>query len=146
MIKKLTVCMVVALFIVSCKEERKIEVKIKQETKINKEVKKMETSVMEITDGSFEETIKNGVTLVDFWASWCGPCQMQIPILDKVAKELGDSAKIAKMNVDENRSIPIECQVSTIPTLIVFKDGKVVKRFVGVQQQSVLVSVIKENL
>jgi len=71
---------------------------------------------------NFEETIKSGVTLVDFWAEWCGPCQMMLPVLDQFAESMEGKMTVAKVNVDENVEIAGKFRVMSIPTLIVFKD------------------------
>lgn len=101
---------------------------------------------IELTPDTFQETIATGVTLVDFWAPWCGPCQMQIPILGKVAETIGDRAMIAKVNVDDCPAPAAQFGVQGIPTLILFKDGKEVNRFVGVQQENTLLSAIETIL
>jgi thioredoxin 1 len=101
---------------------------------------------IELTDGTFNETIRSGVTLVDFWAPWCGPCQMQIPILGKVAEAIGDRATIAKLNVDEFPAPATEYGVRGIPTIILFKNGEEIQRFVGVQQEKHLLSAIEAVL
>jgi thioredoxin 1 len=88
---------------------------------------------VEITDANFEATVKNGVTLVDFWAPWCGPCRMQGPVVDALAVSYQGKATIAKMNVDENPETPAKFAIMSIPTLIIFKDGEKVQLFVGVQ-------------
>ncbi|MFA5926460.1 MAG: thioredoxin [Parcubacteria group bacterium] len=95
---------------------------------------------MQFTDQNFEgEVLKSDKpVLVDFWAAWCGPCQMMGPIIDELAEELKDKYKIGKLNVDENRETAAEYGVMSIPTLIIFKDGKEAKQLVGVQS--------KENL
>jgi len=98
--------------------------------------------VVELTDSNFSETIKEGVTLVDFWAPWCAPCMMQGPIVERVAKKVGDKAKVAKVNVDEAQRAATELGIRAIPTVIVFKDGQVVQPFVGVTQESTLLSAI----
>ena len=100
----------------------------------------------ELNDSSFAEEIKSGVTLVDFWAPWCGPCKMQIPILDQVAEKIGDKATIAKVNVDDCPAPASQFGVRGIPTLILFKDGEVVQQFVGVQQEAVLTDAIEAVL
>ena len=100
----------------------------------------------ELSDSSFAEEIKSGVTLVDFWAPWCGPCKMQIPILDQVAIKIGDKATIAKVNVDDFPAPATQFSVRGIPTLILFKDGEVVQQFVGVQQKDVLTGAIEAAL
>ena len=95
---------------------------------------------MQFTDQNFQaEVIKSDKpVLVDFWAAWCGPCQMMGPIIEELAKEVGDKYKVGKLNVDENRETAAKYSVMSIPTLIIFKGGQPVKQLVGVQA--------KENL
>lgn len=96
------------------------------------------------TDSDFEEKVlkSDKPVLVDFWAVWCGPCKMQGPIVEDVAKEIGDKAVVGKLNVDENPQAAQKYGVMSIPTLMVFKDGKVAKQFVGVQNKETLVEAI----
>lgn len=96
-----------------------------------------------INDNEFSQVIEKGISLVDFWAPWCYPCRMQGPILEKVAGQIGEKARIYKMNVDENQMTPGKFQVSAIPTLILFKDGQAIKHFVGVQDEKTLVQSIE---
>jgi len=102
--------------------------------------------VINLTDNNFEQTIKKGVTLVDFWAVWCGPCKTQGPIIDKVAEEIGSKAKICKLDIDKNPVISNKYNVTLIPTIIIFKNGKIVEKYIGVQQKDLLVNKIKEHL
>ena len=89
--------------------------------------------VIKINDESFNQVINSGVTLVDFWAEWCGPCRAQAPILDDLAAELGDQVKITKLNVDDNQNTSARYGIRSIPTLILFKNGEIEKQYVGVQ-------------
>ena len=93
-------------------------------------------SVIKITEQNFEaEVLKSGVPgLVDFWAVWCGPCQMQGPIVDELAEEVS-GIKFGKLNVDENMSLAQQYRVASIPTLLVFKDGKIAASAVGLQSK-----------
>ncbi len=99
-----------------------------------------------ITDANFDsEVVKSTIpVLVDFWAVWCGPCQMQGPIVEEVAKEMSGKAKVGKMNVDENPSVPQKFGIMSIPTLMIFKGGTVVKQFVGVQSKETLLSELNK--
>lgn len=92
------------------------------------------------TDQNFDqEVIKSDKpVLVDFWAPWCGPCQVMIPIIDELSLEMGDRAKIGKINVDENSAIASKYGVMSIPSIKIFMGGKVVQEFVGVQNKDLL--------
>lgn len=89
--------------------------------------------VMEVTDSNFDsEVLKSNIpVLVDFWAVWCGPCKMVAPEVEKLAAEKADVLKIGKLNVDENRDTAIKYSITSIPSLLLFKDGQMVKKLVG---------------
>lgn len=101
-----------------------------------------------VTDQNFKEEVidHKGVVLVDMWAPWCGPCQMLGPIIEQVAVDVADKAKVCKLNVDENPETAMEHQVMSIPTVILFKDGKVIDQFIGVQPKDVYVGAIEDNI
>ncbi|MCJ7730314.1 MAG: thioredoxin [Sedimentisphaerales bacterium] len=108
----------------------------------------MADNVLELTDADFDEVIhKSDVpVLVDFWAPWCGPCKMMAPIIEEVAKDFSGKAKIGKLNTDEARDSAMEFGISAIPTLILFKDGQVHKKWVGLTSKKELSSAIDELL
>ncbi len=101
--------------------------------------------VIEFTDKNFKEEVieSDKVVLVDFWAPWCGPCQMMGPIINDLATEIGDDFKIGKINVDENSNIASEYGIMSIPAIKIFKGGKIVKEFVGIQNKDTLKEELK---
>lgn len=102
----------------------------------------MSAGILELNESNFAAEIQSGTVLVDFWAPWCGPCRMQTPILEQVVGKV-EGAKIAKVNVDDAGAVAAKFGVQSIPTLIVFKDGKPVKQFVGVQQAPTLIAALE---
>jgi len=102
----------------------------------------MSENVKEIQENGFDDAIREGVVLVDFWAPWCGPCRMQGPILEQVASEVGNKASIIKVNVDESPSVAAKFGIKGIPTLLLFKSGKTVGQYVGLQRKDTLVAAI----
>ena len=88
---------------------------------------------MDLTNKNFDSVIGNGVTLVDFWADWCGPCKMQAPVIDELGEKYEGKVTVAKLNVDDEPSIAARFGVMSIPTLIVYREGEEVTRRVGVQ-------------
>lgn len=106
----------------------------------------MSDLVAHITDADFPATVAQGVTLVDFWAPWCGPCKMIAPILDEIAGELQGRAKIVKINVDDNPEVAGSYGIMSIPTLILFKDGKPVNKIVGGQPKAQMKAFIEGAL
>jgi len=101
---------------------------------------------IKITDQNFEtEVLKSDKpVLVDFWAEWCGPCRMQGPIVEEVAETMEGKARVGKLNVDENPQTAQKFQVMSIPTLMIFKGGKVIKQFIGVQSKDTLVGELQK--
>jgi thioredoxin 1 len=99
-----------------------------------------------LTKETFDQSIESGVTLVDFWAPWCGPCKMQLPIVEELSSELEGQAKIAKINVDEEPELASQFGVMSIPTLILFKDGQPVDKMVGLQSKDALKNKIQGQL
>ena len=95
----------------------------------------------ELNQQTFKDFVAAGLSLVDFWAPWCGPCRMQIPILDQVAQQV-PGVKIGKINVDENGELAVQFGINTIPYLVIFKDGQKVGDFVGLRQAQVLIDAL----
>jgi len=103
-------------------------------------------NVKELTDDNFSSVIKSGVSLVDFWAAWCGPCRVQGPIVDELADEMSDKANICKLDIDNHKKTAAKLGIQSIPTLMIFKDGKMVQKFVGVKSKTVLLQAINSYI
>ncbi|MBJ7380046.1 MAG: thioredoxin TrxA [Polynucleobacter sp.] len=108
----------------------------------------MSAGIKHVSDASFEQDVlkSDKPVLLDFWAEWCGPCKMIGPILEELSKDYGDRIQIAKMNVDENQTVPMQFNVRGIPTLILFKNGTVAAQKVGAMAKSQLAAFIDSNL
>lgn len=103
-------------------------------------------AVLHTNKGSFDTVInQDKPVLVDFWAPWCGPCKMLGPVLEEVEKEVGDSAVVAKVNVDDEQDLAVQFGVSSIPTMVLFKNGKPVDRTVGFMSKEKIISFIKSH-
>ena len=104
--------------------------------------------VIKLNNENFKAEVKesNKVVLVDFYADWCGPCKMMSPIVDKIAEEIGEQAKVCKLNVDNAQDIAFEYNVMSIPTLIIFKNGEVFDTLVGLQDKTELLNKLKSAL
>ena len=104
--------------------------------------------IMHLTDDSFDDTIKNaqGPVLVDFWAAWCSPCKMIAPYLEQIAGEVEGKATVAKVNVDENGDLSARFGIRSIPTLVVFKDGRIVDQTIGALPKDQIRSLLQKHI
>lgn len=100
--------------------------------------------IKNVTDQDFKKETNTGVTLTDFWATWCPPCRMQGPIIEELDKDMGDKVKISKMDVDANQNTPAEFGIMSIPTLIIKKDGKIMEKLVGLHSKDQLKQVLSQ--
>ena len=94
--------------------------------------------IKQLTDQNFNQQIKKGVILVDFWASWCAPCKMMAPVLNELSEALTDNKSVGKVNVEIARAVSSQYNIRSIPTMVLFKDGKEVNRFVGIKSREFL--------
>lgn len=105
----------------------------------------MAGNVIELTDATFDSTIQgSGPVLVDFWAPWCGPCKMLTPVVEEIANEYVGKATVCKMNTDDHRDAAIEYAISAIPTIILFNEGQIVKKWVGLTTKQDMTDAIDE--
>ena len=102
--------------------------------------------VTKLDKSNFKDLIKEWVTVVDFWAEWCWPCKIMLPILEEFAKEMWDSVNVWKVNVDENQELSSEYRIMSIPAIFVFKDWEIVEQLVWVQQVNDLKEICKKYL
>ena len=97
---------------------------------------------LDLTASNFDESINEGVALVDFWAPWCGPCRMLAPVIEELAEDFDGKAKICKVNTDEEQDIAVKYGIRSIPTILFFKDGELVDQMVGASSKQVLADKI----
>lgn len=108
----------------------------------------MAGNILKLTDADFDENVlrRKGLTIVDFWAEWCGPCRMIAPVLEELAQEYGEKLTIGELNVDENRHVTARYGIMSIPTLLFFKDGARVDQLIGAVPKSVIKARIDAHL
>ena len=101
-------------------------------------------SVINLDSKNFEEEVLNAEVpvLIDFWATWCGPCRMMAPVVEEIANEVGEKAKVCKVNIDENKDIAEKYDVMSIPTFLIIKNGKVAATTVGVQPKENIIKLL----
>jgi thioredoxin 1 len=99
--------------------------------------------ILTLSDSNFQYQLKNKVVLVDFWASWCAPCRMMAPVLNEIAGELDGEYRVGKVNIEQYQSLAGNYKIRSIPTMVLYNNGKEVKRFVGVKPKEYLLNQIK---
>ena len=101
--------------------------------------------VKHLTEKNFEEEVLNfdGKVLIDFWATWCGPCKMMAPVVEQIASEISGNVKVGKVDVDENSELAVKYGIMSIPTFIIFENGNPVKTLVGMQDKETLLNLVK---
>lgn len=103
--------------------------------------------ILKITSENFDKEVLDAdkITVVDFYADWCGPCKMMAPIMEAVAKELGETAVVGKVNIDDNQNLAVKYQIMTIPTIAIFKNGEIVESFIGVTDKDEILNAVNNK-
>ena len=101
--------------------------------------------IKDLTDKNFQYQLKNNISLVDFWASWCVPCKMMAPVLNELAEEVRPGVQVCKVNVEEYQSLASQYGIKGIPTMLLFRNGKEINRFVGVKSKDFLLDQINKT-
>ena len=101
---------------------------------------------IELNQNNFDQTVSSGVSMVDFWAPWCGPCRMLSPVIDKLSEEFEGKANICKVNADEEQDLSVKYSVRSIPTILFIKDGEVVDQIIGTGSEQIFTDKINELL
>ena len=104
------------------------------------------TNIKILNNKNFKTQVKSGLVMVDFWATWCGPCKMVAPTLNSIAETESEKIKVAKVNVDKEQQIAQKFKIRSIPTMVIFKNGKEVKRFTGIKSKKFLMSEVEPLL
>jgi thioredoxin 1 len=112
---------------------------------IDKRIKNM-AKYVELTSENFNDTVAKGVTMVDFWAPWCGPCRMIAPVVEELAEEFEGRATIAKVNTDEEQELAVKYGIRSIPAILFFKDGEIVDQMVGAASKDAFASKLNAQL
>ena len=99
-----------------------------------------------IDNNNFDTEIENGIVVVDFFATWCGPCKMLAPVFEDLSNEMKDSAKFVKVDIDQSMDIARKFMISTVPTMMIFKDGKLVETMVGFMPKAVIKSKVEAHI
>lgn len=119
--------------------QRKLKQLMKKTSKTEKKKKPTTNKPVEVTDATFKEMIhEHPLVVVDCWAPWCGPCYMVAPVIEEMARDYAGKILFGKLNVDENQEVAMQYQIMSIPTLLVFKNGKLVDRIVGAMPRQTL--------
>lgn len=105
------------------------------------------SNIIDVTTETFRSAVVDSdkLTVVDFWAPWCGPCKKLSPLLEEISDEMGDDVQIAKVNVDEERNLGAMFQIMSIPTVLIFKDGEKVSEFTGLRPKASIVAAIEKH-
>ena len=105
-----------------------------------------EDLIKKVSTDEFAEVTKEGLSLVDFFAEWCGPCRMQVPLLQEFASKMSEKLRVLKVDIDDSQQLAVDFQVTSVPTLILFKDGKEVNRAIGLKDADGLDEFVSNHL